>query len=95
MSPEVQEAFDALHAFMFSTVYRNPVAKEEEKKVPDLVRKLYRYYAAYPEKLPEEMRRIAEQEGLDRAVCDYIAGMSDRFAVQIFEKMVVPKSWGL
>lgn len=95
MSPEVQEAFDALHAFMFSTVYSNPVAKEEEKKVPDLVRKLYRYYAAYPEKLPEEMQRIAEQEGLDRAVCDYIAGMSDRFAVQIFEKMVVPKSWGL
>lgn len=95
MSPAVEEAFLHLHEFMFASVYRNPIAKEEEKKVPELVRKLYRYYAAYPERLPAEMAAISRQDGIDRAVCDHIAGMTDRYAIQTFQNLVVPRSWGI
>ncbi len=93
MEPAVAEAFDRLHAFMFETVYRNPVAKSEETKVPGLVERLYSHYRSNIGLLPEELRRIAAQEGEDRAVCDYIAGMSDRFAIQVFESLAVPKAW--
>ncbi len=93
MASEVADAFEKLHTFMFETVYRNPAAKSEEKKVPDLVERLYSYYCKNAGLLPEELQKIAQREGVDRAVCDYIAGMSDRFAIQVFESLVVPKAW--
>lgn len=93
MASEVADAFEKLHTFMFETVYRNPAAKSEEKKVPDLVERLYSHYCKNVGLLPEELQKIAQREGVDRAVCDYIAGMSDRFAIQVFESLVVPKAW--
>ena len=93
MASEVADAFEKLHTFMFETVYRNPAAKSEEKKVPDLVERLYSHYCKNAGLLPEELQKIAQREGVDRAVCDYIAGMSDRFAIQVFESLVVPKAW--
>ena len=93
MAPEVQEAFDELHQFMHRNVYNNPVAKGEEQKVPGLVETLYCYYLQNPDKLPDEMRIVREREGADRAVCDYIAGMSDGYATQMFEALTVPKAW--
>lgn len=95
MAPEIQKAFDSLRAFMFECVYTNPYAKAEERKVPHLVQQLYRHYRQNPNLLPEQMQQIAREEGEDRAVCDYIAGMTDRFAVQAFEDLFIPKSWDI
>ena len=94
MAPSVQEAFDRLGEFVDHAVYRNPYAKAEEKKVPGLIGALYEYLNN-KDHLPEDMRLIAEEDGLERAACDYIAGMTDQYAVQLFQNLYVPKSWNL
>lgn len=94
MDPAVREAFEELAKFMDRRVYCNPYAKGEEKKVPGLMAALYDYLAK-PEHIPPDMRVIAEQDGRERAACDFIAGMTDHYAVQLFEKIFVPKSWKL
>lgn len=93
MAPEIQRVFQDLHAFMYETVYRSPFAKQEEKKVPGLIEGLYGYFWEHPEKMPQEMQRIAQEEDLPRAVCDYIAGMTDHYAIGLFEEIFVPKAW--
>lgn len=93
MAPETEAAFEKLHTFMFDSVYHNSYAKLEEKKVPLLVRRLYEYFTESPEKMPAQLQKIAEEESLDRAVCDYIAGMTDHFAIQVFEEVYIPKPW--
>ena len=70
----------------------NPVAKEEEKKVPGLMETLYEYLRK-PEHCPKDLLFIAEEEGFERAACDYIAGMTDHYAIQLFESLFVPKAW--
>ena len=94
MDPVTEEAYLQIHKFLFDNVYRNPLAKDEEKKVPELIRTLYEH-ALDKENLPQEMLEIAEQEGIERAACDYIAGMTDHFAVALFQQITVPKSWGI
>jgi dGTPase len=92
MDPQVQEAFAALHTFMYQSVYVNHCAKSEEQKVPLIVEKLYNY-ALMPEHLPEHMRKIAVKEGRRRAAVDYIAGMTDPYAVELFQEVYVPHAW--
>lgn len=94
MDAEIQEAFDRLYDFMFEYVYLNPYAKAEERKVPNLIGALFDYLRQ-PENLPDDMRNIAEQDGMERAACDYIAGMTDHFALQLFQDIYVPKSWNI
>ncbi len=94
MDPEIQQAFDVLYEFMFKHVYLNPYAKKEEKKVPGLIGALYEYLKR-PEHLPEDLREMAEHEGAERVACDYIAGMTDHFAVKLFQKVYVPKFWNV
>lgn len=94
LAGDVQKAFDELAVFMDERVYHNPYAKSEEKKVPMLIRALYEYLCK-PQNLPDDMRVIAEQDGNERAACDFIAGMTDHYAVQLFETIYVPKSWKL
>ncbi len=91
--PEIRKAHDKLRAFMFEKVYTNPNAKQEETKAVALVEKLYSYFIKNPEKLPEEYRRIIKDHDADRAVCDYISGMSDSYAVDLYSELFVPKSW--
>jgi dGTPase len=93
MSPEVQAAFDKLHAFMFDSVYTNPVAKGEEGKAQYLLRRLYEYFCAHSEELHAEYRGILEKDGVHAAVCDYIAGMTDRYAVQLYADLFIPQMW--
>ncbi len=95
MSPKIQICFDSLRAFMFEEVYTNPIAKGEEGKAQDLVRYLYTYFVKNPSALPPEYLVYVEKEDIHRAVCDYISGMSDRYAVNIYENLFIPKSWGL
>ena len=90
---EIQQAFALLYDFMFERVYRNKKAKGEEVKVESLIESMYRYFTARPDKLPEEYRFISEHEGVTRAVLDYIAGMTDRYAAEVFKELFVPRSW--
>lgn len=95
MSPDIQEAFDKLHGFMFDIVYSNSYAKHEEKKVPQLIELLYTYFKKHKELLPKENMLTAEKEGIDRAVCDYISGMTDHFATETFKNIFIPYAWQL
>ena len=93
MSNEYWRLFNDLHDFMFVAVYKNPVCKSEETKAIAMIEKLYDYYSKKPEEMPNEFISIAENEGVDRAVCDYIAGMSDNYSVKIFNQLFVPMFW--
>lgn len=93
MAADVQEAFDALHEFLYANVYRNPAAKSEEAKVPELVGRLFAHYCAHPETLPDDLQPICAAEGIPRAVGDYIAGMTDGYAIRAFESLMIPQGW--
>ena len=92
-SPDYAEEFKVLRKFMFERVYLNPLAKSEEGKAKGVVRALYEYYCDHPELLDDEFRITLENEGKERAVADFIAGMSDIYAISTYEHLFVPKSW--
>lgn len=92
-SRPVGEAMEALKQFMFDSVYTNPLAKGEEGKAQDMLRSLFEYYQKDPDRLPDDFQTIRAEEGIDRAVCDYIAGMTDPFAVERFKELFIPKGW--
>ena len=95
MSEEVEEAMKELRAFMFERVYLNPVAKREEKKAVRMIRDLYRFYMENLDEIPKEYQSMQGESGVnsEQMVCDYIAGMTDTYAVKKFEDYFVPKSW--
>ena len=93
MSPEMKQTFDFFHKFMYSDVYTNPRAKGEESKVEGILSKLFDYYTARPESLPEDYRHIIETEGVGRAACDYISGMTDGYAMEKFGQLFIPFAW--
>lgn len=95
LSEPVQRAMDAFRAFMFEAVYHNPVAKAEESKVEGILSSLYRHYLAHISALPEDYLAIAEQEGEERAVCDYVAGMTDQYAVHLYTRLTIPDGWSV
>ena len=92
-APNIRKAHDDLKRFMFEKVYTNPAAKQEEGKAEQLVRKLYAYFIEHSDKLPDEYRNIMKNTDADRAVCDYISGMSDEYAVDLYTELFVPKFW--
>ena len=92
-SEKVGGAMLALKEFMFEAVYRNPVAKGEEGKAQGLLRRLFEYYLRDTDRLPGEFQDIVAREGAERAVCDYIAGMTDPYAVECYTKAFVPEAW--
>lgn len=91
--PEHADAFAALRDFMYATVYVDKQAKREEAKVEQLLAGLYERFLQTPEQMPNFYLQIAYQEGADRAVTDYISGMSDEFAIRSYEELFVPKRW--
>lgn len=96
MSPEVEKAMFSLRSYMFERVYTNPVAKSEEKKVEILIEQLYDYYIHHTEKLPSEFSAlILLGETPERAVCDFIACMSDRYMVNLYKELMIPKAWSV
>ena len=94
-SPQCGGAMARLRAFMFDAVYYNPVAKGEESKAQDMIARLFEYYQKDPDKLPPDYQDIRMREGVDRAVCDYIAGMTDKYAVDTFVSAFMPLSWSV
>ncbi len=92
-APDIRKAHDELRQFMFDKVYLNPAAKQEEAKAELLLKKLYAYFIEHTNKLPDEYRSIMRKTDADRAVCDYISGMSDGYAVDLYTELFVPKFW--
>ena len=88
-----REAFYDLHKFMFKSVYTNKIAKSEEPKVEQMIKTLFEALCENTEKLPQQYKHIVEVEGIERAVADYIGGMTDRYATYIYNELFVPKSW--
>ena len=93
MDEQTNEAYTALHRFMFDYVYTNPKCKSEEVKAKDMIAKLYDYYVHHIERLPALYMNFAYQFGVDRAICDYISGMTDSFAIETFKDLFIPVGW--
>jgi dGTPase len=93
LGEDVKSAFDELQDFMSENVYKNKDCKSEEPKAMELIKWLFKYYKENPSELPDDYRNIALTQGVDRAACDYIAGMTDRYAVKTFNRLFIPKSW--
>ena len=93
LSPEVDKALKDLRSFMFEKVYRNPVAKGEESKAKDMLQRMFEYYVNYPEAMPEDFQPQLSFEGIERTVCDYIAGMTDNYAVDKYTEIFIPMGW--
>ena len=94
-SEEIGAAMRELREFMFEAVYRNPVAKGEEGKAEEMLKRMFDAYRRDPDRLPPEFQDIRAREGVERAVCDYIAGMTDKFAVEMYGKLFIPMSWSV
>lgn len=94
-SPQFREELNKLRTFMFSHVYKSGRVKREEDlaKVEVVISSLYNYFLRDPSRLPDDLRQVAEEDGANEAVKDYIAGMTDRFALNIYTELFVPKSW--
>jgi len=92
-SPEMAKAVEQFHNFLFDAVYRNPKAKNEERKVSGILEAVWKYYISDIKRLPEEFRFIAERDGDERAVCDYISGMTDDYAIYKFRELFIPAPW--
>ena len=93
MSPLVQEAMDGLREFMFERVYRDKWRAAEEHRCDMLMKQLFHYYSDHPGEMPEEYVLIGYREGMARGVCDFLSGMTDRYAVRTYQQLFVPASF--
>jgi len=93
MSDEFREAKDELREFMFKNVYVGSEAKKDEMKAKNIIRELYKYIKSKPEFLSDEAKKMLQTMDLDRVVCDYIAGMTDRYAIRKFHEIFIPEPW--
>ena len=93
MESEVGEAMDALRNFLFERVYRNPIAKSEERKAQEMLIKMFEYYVRHSEKLPDVYKKRIGTDSVERCVCDFISGMTDRYAIEVYSDLNIPRVW--
>jgi len=93
MSPLIADATARLRQFMFERVYIHSVAKVEEEKAYHVIEQLYSYFYKNLKKLPVEVYQHLDTYGQEQVVCDYIAGMTDRFAIKMYQELFIPSSW--
>ena len=93
MSPRVQSAMDGLREFMFDHVYRDSWRTAEEARCDHVIRSLFHYLCDHPGEMPQEFMVIAYREGIERGVCDYLSGMTDRYAIRLFQQLFVPNAF--
>jgi dGTPase len=85
MSPEVLAATNALRDFLFERVYNVRSAQEESERAREIIRSLYKYFKEHADKMPAEYRFYSDE--LERRVVDYIAGMTDQYAMRKVEEL--------
>ena len=94
MEPEIMTAMRNLRRYMFENVYRNSACKREDEKVFYIISGLYDYYMQHVDALPEFcLKNIDQGTSTETAVCDYIAGMTDHYAIEKFREHYEPKFW--
>ena len=93
MIPEVGKAVSDLRSFLFERVYYNPKAKKEEIKAMELLKSLFGYFVKYPSKMPAFYYGNTRYEPVERCVCDYISGMTDRYAIELYKDLFIPGVW--
>jgi len=91
LSPSVFAALDALRDFLFEQVYMRETARGEHEKAVKLIRDLFAYYLEHPEEIPPEYHQAPGD--LPTRVADYIAGMTDRYALRTYERLFLPQGW--
>ena len=94
-SEEFKKELLTLRSFMFKNVYKSSLVKKEEDlaKVGVVIKALYDYFLEHEEKLPEDLQEVARTEGINEAVKDFVAGMTDRYALSLYTDLFVPKAW--
>ena len=90
---EVGEATMALRKFLFENVYTNPLAKSEDNKAQELLARLFEYYVKHPDEMPELYYRNTKNEPVERCVCDFVGGMTDRYAIDRYTELFIPQVW--
>lgn len=95
MSALFEETTEQLRDFMFKSVYIESAAKQEEDKAKHVVETLFDYYLTHLEILPDEFTINIKKDGKEVVAADYIACMTDRFAIRTYENLYVPKVWSL
>ncbi len=93
MLPEIFEAMMEMRAFLTEHVYRNSPAKSEQKKAEDMLIRLYEHFFEHPAEMPTFYYENTATEGVGRMVCDYISGMTDRYAIETYRRLFVPEVW--
>ncbi|MBQ9117005.1 MAG: deoxyguanosinetriphosphate triphosphohydrolase, partial [Clostridia bacterium] len=95
MDPDVEMAMSGLRRYMFANVYKGSVPKQEDDRAKDVLKRLYFYYLDHTEELAEEYLNMVwiDREPWSRVVCDYVAGMTDGYAIECYKKLFVPKAW--
>jgi len=93
MSDTIAKTVDIFHSFLYENVYKNPTIKGEERKVQGVISGIFEYYAKDPNRMSEEFRIIAERDGIERAAADYVAGMTDPYAIDVYNRIFVPMAW--
>ncbi|MBQ3053284.1 MAG: deoxyguanosinetriphosphate triphosphohydrolase [Clostridia bacterium] len=94
-STDVHSAFTKLRDFLFKNVYADNIAKDEEVKAHNIISTLYNHFISHPESLPEDEQIKLKDTCAQRVICDYIAGMSDVYAINEFTKIYIPKAWSI
>jgi len=89
---QVEQALWGLREFMFETIYRGPVCQAERRRAMFIIEHLFKHYMKFPQQMSPVYRDIAEKEGLETAVVDYISGMSDAYCVSLFKDIYIPQS---
>lgn len=95
MLPHVQEATNRLRTFLFENIYTSRIVKGEEGKAKEMLGQLFMHFSDHPEEMPELYRRNLEEEGVKRCVCDFVSGMTDRYAIETYKKLFIPHVWSL
>ncbi len=93
MTPPVHAAMMQLRQYLFDHIYEH--ANGDARKVEGLIRALFAYFCEHIDELPEDYQVNRERDGDERIVCDYIAGMTDRFAIAKYVELFLPQSWNI
>jgi dGTPase len=96
MSEQIFNITNELRTFLFENVYYSSESKlAEDHKAKDIIYRLFEYYVKHSYLLPEQYMQIDECEGINQRVCDYKAGMTDRYAISKYIEIFVPNSWNI
>ncbi len=94
-SEQSQKLFDEFRDFMFEHVYLNPVAKSEEGKAEQVIIRLYEAFDKDPSVMPDNQDENIEKYGKKQAIIDYLASMTDRYVIKVYNQLFVPAGWNV